>query len=107
MKEVSDGEWMEYFDVLYYNTNDTEARILPSTASWWERGMNPDPFRIPMTKEQFFEDRPWLTKNDKHYEDYIKKSIRISSRIRKEKANMWKRYDNNTLKALFLAKKNS
>ena len=29
-------------------------------------------FYRPMTKEQFFEDRPWLQENEKVYEDFIK-----------------------------------
>jgi hypothetical protein len=107
MKQVSDDDWINYFDLLYFRNDKTEARMLPKNASWWEKCENPDPYRIPMTKEQFFEDRPWLTKDDKHYEDYITKSMRISSQIRKEKANTWKKYNLKTLKALFLKKKNS
>jgi uncharacterized short protein YbdD (DUF466 family) len=105
MKRVSDDEWIDYFDCLYFRNDETEARMLPKNASWWEKSKNPDPYRIPMTKEQFFEDRPWLTKDDKHYEDYIKNSMRISSEIRKEKADMWKENNFKTLKLLFLMKK--
>jgi hypothetical protein len=108
MKKNLERDMMFYFGCAYHSwPSQTTARIVPSDASWWERAKNIDPYRIPMTKEQFFEDRPWLPKDDKLYEDYITEDMRMSNEIRKEKVKMWREHTVFELDDLFLLKKTS
>ena len=42
-------------------------------------------FYRPMTKEQFFEDRPWLQPNEQVYEDYLAERIKSANDILNER----------------------
>jgi hypothetical protein len=64
-------------------------------------------YKIPMTKDEFFEDRPWLEKDEKLYDEYLKEDIRLKVEMRKEKIAFWKKYSLEEVFRLFIAKKNN
>ena len=46
----------------------------------------------PMTKEQFFEDRPWLQQDDQIYKDYLEERIINANEILHERKDQLVRY---------------
>jgi hypothetical protein len=100
---------MIYFDDFFAYTSRSDlvipwkCKIIPNVLL----NLSPDVYKIRISKEQFFEDRPWLEKVDKHYEDFLQEDIKQKNEVRREKLIFWRTHTNEEAYRLFMLKKNS
>jgi hypothetical protein len=62
-------------------------------------------YKPPMTKDEFFKDRPWLEKDEKLYDEYIQEDIKFVNEMRGEKIAIWNKYSPTELVSKFIMKK--
>jgi hypothetical protein len=104
-KEVPDKHIEGYF--YEYYCNDCFHEVIEFTpGKFLPKIFNPL-YNPPMSKEEFFADRPWLEKDDKLYEEYIQEDVKQKNEAIAEKRRWFSKYNDRKMVEVFYLKKNS